>query len=52
MGTARERATAKAVEAGAQPESVEIVEVDEIPLTYMPGNAIRVRVKAVGDLKV
>jgi N-methylhydantoinase A/oxoprolinase/acetone carboxylase beta subunit len=47
---AREHATAKAVEAGARPESVEIVEVDEIPLAYLPGNAIRVRVKAVGDL--
>jgi hypothetical protein len=29
---------------------VTIVEVDEIPLTYMPGNEVRIRVKAVGDL--
>ena len=27
-----------------------IVDVDEIPLTYMPGNEMRIRVKAVGDL--
>jgi N-methylhydantoinase A/oxoprolinase/acetone carboxylase beta subunit len=47
---ARADATARAVAAGAQPDSVTIVEVDEIPLTYMPGNEVRIRVKAVGDL--
>ena len=35
---------------GAVPESVEIVEVEEIPLSYLPGNATRIRVKAVGTL--
>ena len=49
---AREQAIAKAVEAGAQAQTVEIVDVDEIPLTYLPGNAIRFRVKAVGDLEL
>jgi hypothetical protein len=29
---------------------VEIVEVEEIPLAYLPGNAVRIRVKAVGAL--
>ena len=43
---AMERATA----AGADPSSVEIVEIDEVPLTYVPSNATRVRVKAVGNL--
>jgi N-methylhydantoinase A/oxoprolinase/acetone carboxylase beta subunit len=52
VATAREHAVAKAVEAGAMPETVEIVDVDEIPLTYLPGNAIRMRVKAVGDLEI
>jgi N-methylhydantoinase A/oxoprolinase/acetone carboxylase beta subunit len=47
---ARADATARAISAGAEPESVTIVEVDEIPLTYMPGNEVRIRVKAVGDL--
>jgi N-methylhydantoinase A/oxoprolinase/acetone carboxylase beta subunit len=49
---AREEAVAKAVAAGALAETVEVVEVDEIPLTYLPGNAIRMRVKAVGDLAI
>ena len=47
---ARADATARAVAAGAEPGTVSIVEVDEIPLTYMPGNEVRIRVKAVGDL--
>jgi N-methylhydantoinase A/oxoprolinase/acetone carboxylase beta subunit len=43
-------AVAQAEAAGARPGSVEIVEVDEVPLAYLPGGATRVRVKAVGDL--
>ena len=37
---------------GAVADSVEIVEVEEIPLSYLPGNATRIRVKAVGALAV
>ena len=43
-------AVARAVAAGADPASVEVVEIDEVPLTYLPSNATRVRVKAVGNL--
>jgi hypothetical protein len=28
------------------------VEVDEVPIAYLPGDAVRVRVKAVGDLQL
>ena len=41
---------AKAVDAGAEPDSIEIIEVEEIPLAYLPDAACRIRVKAVGDL--
>lgn len=34
------------------PDSIQIVEVEDVPLAYLPGNATRVRVKAVGDLKI
>lgn len=47
---ARAEATEKAVAAGASRESVEIVDVEEVPLAYLPGNATRIRVKAVGEL--
>ncbi len=50
MAEARSVTAQRAVEAGADSSTVEITDVDEIPLTYLPSNAIRVRVKAVGDL--
>lgn len=40
----------EAVRAGADPATVELVELEEIPLAYLPGNAVRIRGKAVGDL--
>ena len=43
-------AVERAVMAGADPASVEVVDVEEVPLTYVPSNATRVRVKAVGDI--
>ena len=43
-------AVARAVAAGADPASTEVVEIDEVPLTYIPSNATLVRVKAVGNL--
>jgi N-methylhydantoinase A/oxoprolinase/acetone carboxylase beta subunit len=47
----KQEAHAEAEKAGAEPESIEIVELEEIPLAYMPSNAVRFRVKAVGKLK-
>ncbi len=35
---------------GAGVKLVQIVDVEDVPLSYLPGNATRVRVKAVGDL--
>ena len=45
---ARERACA----AGADPESVEIFDLEEIPLAYLPGNAVRIKAKAAGALRL
>ena len=50
LAEARTEAINKAVAAGASPDTVEVVEIDEIPLTYLPSNATLIRVKAVGDL--
>ena len=50
IAQAKDEAQAKAVDAGADAASIEIIEVEEIPLAYLPGAACRVRVKAVGDL--
>lgn len=51
LAEARAEASRLASEAGADPATIEIVEVDEIPLAYLPSNAVRLRIKAVGDLK-
>lgn len=52
LADAKERATEAAVAAGARRDSIEIVDVEDVPLAYLPGNATRVRVKAVGELHV
>lgn len=49
---ARRRAQDAAVAAGAARETLEIVDMEDVPLAYLPGNATRVRVKAVGELNV
>jgi N-methylhydantoinase A/oxoprolinase/acetone carboxylase beta subunit len=50
LDSAKSTAIDEAVKAGAEPKSIEIQEVEDIPLAYHPGNATRIRVKAVGDL--
>ncbi|MEM7443325.1 MAG: hydantoinase/oxoprolinase family protein [Pseudomonadota bacterium] len=52
LDDAKKQATDAAVSAGATPDSIEIVDVEDVPLAYLPGNATRVRVKAVGELRV
>ncbi|MBW7921013.1 MAG: hydantoinase/oxoprolinase family protein [Rubellimicrobium sp.] len=52
LADAKAQATDAAVAAGARRDSIEIVDVEDVPLAYLPGNATRVRVKAVGELNV
>lgn len=47
---AKKEAADRAIAAGADANSIEIVEVEEVPLAYLPGNATRIMVKAIGDL--
>jgi len=47
---AREAACLKAVAAGANPATIKVVEIQETPLNYLPGNTLYVRVKSLGDL--
>ncbi|MGY1693109.1 hydantoinase/oxoprolinase N-terminal domain-containing protein [Geodermatophilus sp. SYSU D01105] len=49
---ARAEAVDRAVAAGADPSSVQVVDFDEVPIPYLPGNATRIRCKAVGDLRM
>lgn len=52
LAHARTEATARAMQAGAHPGSVRIADLEELPLQYLPGGAVRVRVKAVGELNL
>ncbi len=49
---AKKEAADHAVKAGASAGSVKIVDIEEVPLAYLPGSATRMRVKAVGDLVI
>jgi N-methylhydantoinase A/oxoprolinase/acetone carboxylase beta subunit len=50
VADAKAEAGQKAIDAGADPTTVQIVDVEDVPLAYLPANATRIRVKAVGDL--
>lgn len=45
-------ATERAISAGADAASIKIVEMEDLPLAYIPGNAVRVRVRVVGEIAV
>ena len=47
---AKAEATDKAVAAGATRDTVRVVDVEDVPIAYLPGNATRIRAKAVGEL--
>ncbi len=50
LAEAKREAIERATTAGAAPDTIEIVDVEEVPLAYLPSSATRIRVKAVGDL--
>jgi N-methylhydantoinase A/oxoprolinase/acetone carboxylase beta subunit len=47
---AQQLARDEAVKVGADPQTVEIIDIQEVPLTYLPSSATRIRVRAAGDL--
>ena len=50
IAAARVEAETRAVAAGAAADSLKLVELEDIPLSYLPGDARRVRVRMVGDI--
>ncbi len=50
LNQAKTEAIEKTTAAGADPNTIQIVDVEEVPLAYLPGNATRIMIKAVGDL--
>ena len=50
IATATTLASERAVAAGADRETLRIVDTEDMPIAYLPGNALRVRVRMVGDV--
>jgi len=50
IARARHLAEAQAASAGADPRTLTTVEVEDLPLAYLPGNSLRVRVRVVGEI--
>lgn len=50
LENAKKIATNLALASGAKAETIEIIDVEDVPLAYYPGNTSRVKVKAAGDL--
>jgi N-methylhydantoinase A/oxoprolinase/acetone carboxylase beta subunit len=52
IAAARELAAERAVAAGASAATLKTIETEDMPLSYLPGNSLRVRVRMVGDVAV
>jgi len=50
IADAEAQARAQAISAGAAPDSIRIVNVEAVPLQYLPGGATRIVCRAIGDL--
>ncbi|WP_436376104.1 hydantoinase/oxoprolinase N-terminal domain-containing protein [Cytobacillus sp. BC1816] len=50
LEAAKEMARQEAIIAGADPEKLFIVDFEDVPLAYLPGNATKIRAKAAGPL--
>lgn len=51
IAAAEAQAIERAVAAGADRATLQNVDVEDMPLAYLPGNALRVRVRVAGDLR-
>jgi N-methylhydantoinase A/oxoprolinase/acetone carboxylase beta subunit len=50
IAAAETEARRRALAAGAAPDSLQTVDVEDMPLAYLPGNALRVRVRVAGAM--
>ena len=50
IAAAEAQAIARAVAAGADRASLETIEIEDIPVAYLPGNALRVRIRVAGEI--
>ena len=48
---AEDEAREKAINSGADKETLEVIEQEDLPLSYLPGNSLRVKIRIVGNIK-
>jgi N-methylhydantoinase A/oxoprolinase/acetone carboxylase beta subunit len=51
ISLAIEEARSRCVAAGGDESALTVLDLEELPLTYLPGGSVRLRVKVVGDLR-
>ncbi|POF29107.1 hydantoinase/oxoprolinase N-terminal domain-containing protein [Roseibium marinum] len=51
LAAAEDEARRNARAAGAMVDTIEVIEREDVPLAYLPGNATRIRVRVVGDME-
>jgi N-methylhydantoinase A/oxoprolinase/acetone carboxylase beta subunit len=51
IAAAEAQAVERAVAAGADPATLQTVDIEDMPLAYLPGNALRVRVRVAGAMQ-
>jgi N-methylhydantoinase A/oxoprolinase/acetone carboxylase beta subunit len=51
IAAAEAEAVDRAVASGAERASVQTVDVEDLPIAYLPGNALRVRVRVCGEMR-
>jgi len=52
LAQARKEAVDQAINAGAAADSIEVLDIEELPLAYVPGGVVRLRVKVAGALEL
>jgi hypothetical protein len=50
LDIAKQMAVDEAVRAGADARTVEIIDIQEVPMAYLPSSATQIRIRAAGDL--
>jgi hypothetical protein len=50
MAEAERIARSRATEAGADPTTLALVDIEDLPIAYLPGGALRVRARVVGEI--
>ncbi|MEM8981435.1 MAG: hydantoinase/oxoprolinase family protein [Pseudomonadota bacterium] len=52
LASVRQEAARVAIDAGVDAATLRVADVEETPIAYMAGNAVRLRVKVVGDVAI